>query len=61
MHGADQTRPTNKCDAAYIAGDLAEVIILYRMGIKERKMDEPICPALLKKIEAYKLINIIKG
>lgn len=57
-HGVDQTRAINQCDAAYIMGDLAEILILYRKGIKEREMDKPICPALLKIIEEYKLMTI---
>jgi|GEM_PF-1484701 len=53
-----QTRAENMCDASYVAGDLAEVIALYRAGIKERKMDKPICPGLVKKIEEYKLLSL---
>lgn len=53
-----QTREANKCDASYVAGDLAEILISHRMGIKEKVMDKPICPALLQKIEEYKLIVI---
>lgn len=58
IHPNKQTREANQCDAAYIAGDLAEVITLYRAGEKERKMDKPICPSLLHKIEEYKLISV---
>lgn len=53
-----QTREANVCDASYVAGDLAEVLILKKMGIKEREMNKPICPALKKKIEEYDLITI---
>lgn len=53
-----QTRAENMCDASYVAGDLAEAIALYRAGVKERQMDKPICPALLKKIEEYKLLVV---
>lgn len=53
-----QTRKDNQCDASYIAGDLAEILILYRKGVKERVMEGPICPALLKAVAKYKLLII---
>ncbi|QTD38108.1 hypothetical protein JL193_02035 [Polaribacter batillariae] len=53
-----QTRVANVCDASYVAGDLAEILILNKMGVKERKMNKPICPALKKKIDEYNLIMI---
>lgn len=53
-----QTRQANMCDASYIAGDLAEILILYRKNIKERTMDKPICPKLIEKVKEYNLINI---
>lgn len=58
IHTEEQTRNANQCDASYIAGDLAEALILHKMGFKEREMDKPICPALLKKIIEYQLIII---
>jgi hypothetical protein len=54
----EQTRQGNMCDASYVAGDLAEVLILFRNNIKTRIMDKPICPKLIEKIEKYKLIEI---
>lgn len=57
-HFKNQTRETNQCDASYIAGDLAEIIILYRNGIKERSLDKPICPSLLQVVKKYNLITI---
>jgi hypothetical protein len=53
-----QTRQANMCDASYVAGDLAEILILYRKGIKERTMDKPICPKLIDKVKQYNLIEI---
>lgn len=53
-----QTRQANMCDASYIVGDLAEILILYRKGVKERKMDKPICPKLIEKINEYNLMKI---
>ncbi|MFC7443696.1 hypothetical protein C7H62_0237 [Mesoflavibacter sp. HG96] len=53
-----QTRDANVCDASYVAGDLAEILVLNQMGIKERVMNKPICPALKKKVEEYNLIEI---
>jgi hypothetical protein len=58
LHPKDQTRETNQCDPSYIAGDLAEIIVSYRQGMKSRIMDKPICQALKKKIEEYNLIVI---
>ncbi|CAL2059276.1 hypothetical protein [Tenacibaculum sp. 190524A05c] len=55
-----QTKRENLCDAAYIAGDLSEAIISNKMGIKERRMSLPICPALIQKIDDYELVKIIK-
>jgi len=59
VHPQDQTRTTNQCDPAYIAGDLAEILVSHHQGKKERWMDKPICPALLQKVKAYRLIEII--
>jgi hypothetical protein len=58
IHISEQTRNANQCDASYIAGDLAEALILHKMGLTEREMDKPICPALLKKMIEYQLIII---
>ena len=54
-----QTRNYNQCDIAYISGDLAEILMLRKYGVKRRKMNKPICPSLIEKIEKYKLIELL--
>lgn len=58
VHPDEQTREKNKCDISYIAGDLAEVLILKKNGIERRELNKPICPALAEKIERYNLIEL---
>jgi hypothetical protein len=58
-HPDTQTREANKCDASYLAGDLTEVILLYRSGKKERLMNKPMCPELEKKIKEYGFITLL--
>lgn len=57
-HPNEQTRELNKCDISYIAGDLAEILLLKKNGIKKRIMDKPICQALVEKVESYDLIEL---
>jgi len=58
IHPNNQYRIDNQCDAAYIAGDLAELLALHRDGLKERleeKIKEvSICPALIEKFNKYR-------
>ena len=58
IHPELQTRDANKCDISYLAGDLSEILALKQNGINSRKMDKPLCPALVEKIKDYNLIEL---
>jgi hypothetical protein len=46
LHPDDQTRPTNKCDAAYVSGDLSEALLASRPGTSRTIVTKNVCPAL---------------
>lgn len=50
IHPQSQSRSANKCDPAYIAGDLAESILATRSGVEQREVTDDVCPALCTAI-----------
>lgn len=54
----NQKRSGNECDPAYIVGDLAQIIILYRKGKLEIAMNKPLCSELKNKINELGLLKI---
>lgn len=53
-----QSRSGNECDPSYVVGDLAQIILLYRNGVKEQTMNKPFCQDLKTLVEKYNLIVI---
>ena len=45
-HANGQSKPGNECDAAYVAGDLAESLLLQRAGMQTEMLKTEACSAL---------------
>ena len=54
VHREGQTRPANVCDAAYVAGDLAEVLNSGKCP------DEGVCPALSEELVTRRVVKSCK-
>jgi hypothetical protein len=57
VHPVTQTRADNLCDAAYVFGDLAEVVTRYREEGMPAAPDQKLCPALCDVLRARGLIG----
>lgn len=59
VHGRDQTRPTNRCDASYVAGDLAEALLRFEAAgsaLPASDLPTPVCEALLAQLRTRGMI-----
>jgi hypothetical protein len=57
IHPETQTRRGNECDASYVAGDLAQAILVQGNQRAREPFDGPMCPALCQALEARHLVT----
>jgi hypothetical protein len=57
IHPETQTRLGNECDASYVAGDLAQVILVQGGARASEKFDAPMCRALCKAVQDHGLAS----
>jgi hypothetical protein len=55
IHPETQERRGNECDASYVAGDLAQALLVQGGARAMEGFDAPMCPALCKALERHGL------
>jgi hypothetical protein len=53
VHPETQTRRGNECDASYIAGDLAQALLVQGGARAREAFDKPMCPALCASLQRH--------
>ncbi|MEH6538280.1 MAG: hypothetical protein V7719_17920 [Psychroserpens sp.] len=53
----NQSSRGNECDPSYVAGNLAEILLLYRHNQNLDNYDKILCPGLKSKLIVYGILN----